>query len=262
MTKSRSSLAYRRRPFDEADRAKLWRWRKSLGWSIERIRKRLDRTGESCRQELARLEQMEQDTIRERLDRNRADRVAQRREKFRRDISDERFWDNVDDQVAEKAGGFLPPKEDARKRLRADVILKLYNQKSITKAEHDAALSIRDVVYAIGRGLFPMRALEDLGTYIDGGAPYRDPLNRMNKAEYDTWLKVYVPWSTAMGRAPVGQSGRYLLELIHDIAIDNWGPRQADKAYRIGNGRSLEYLRQGLEDYAKRAGFISKGRAA
>lgn len=250
-----SSLAHRRRDWNDDDRRKLWHRRRSRKWTFTRIAQELDRTAKSCEDEFARMMALV-------LDENRSARVAARRERFRREIEDAHFWDSVDDQVAEKAGGFLPPKEDARKRLRADVILKLYNQKSITKAEHDAALSIRDVVYAIGRGLFPMRALEDLGTYIDGGAPYRDPLNRMSKAEYDTWLKVYVPWSTAMGRAPVGQSGRYLLELIHDIAIDNWGPRQADKAYRIGNGRSLEYLRQGLEDYAKRAGFISKGRAA
>lgn len=248
-----TGLAHRRRDWNDDDRRVLWHRRRTRKWAFARIAQELDRTARSCEDEFERLLA---DVL------ARSARVAARRERFRREIEDSHFWDSVDDKVAEKAGGFLPPTENMRKRLRADVVLKLYNQGSITRAEHDAALGIRDILHAVGRGLFPVQSLVDLGTHIDGGSPYRDPLGRMKKAEYETWAKVFVPWANAMGRVPVGNSGRYLRELVEDIVVENIGPRQADKAYRIGNGRALTYLKQGLSDYAQRAGFISKGRAA
>lgn len=262
----KTTRAHRSRPWTETDRVILWRLRKR----VREAAAVLNRTQASCRRELVCIawERAEREALRQIMRAealaSRSKRVEMNRRIFRAVVAERNIRDRLDDTRARDNGGFLPPTEAMKKRQRPDVVLKLLNAKSISQAEHDAAMSIRHILYVIGKGLFPQRSLEDLGTHIDGGSPYRDPLGRMTKTEYETWSKVFMPWANAMAKVRVGQSGRHLRDLVQDIVTDNWGPSQIDRAYGLprGKGRATKYLKQGLEDYARRAGFISRGRRA
>ena len=149
----------------------------------------------------------------------------------------------------------VSPTAQTRAKCRVDVVLKL-NQSGRLWNEHlDAALEIRSVFEAFGRGLHPSAVALDSPGSQPKRARFRTPLDRMSRTEWETWRKNYVPWSKAEGRVIIGR-GETRLRLTIDIVADNLGLRAIEQFYGIRHGRAYASLRASLHQYGVLAGWL------
>jgi hypothetical protein len=139
------------------------------------------------------------------------------------------------------------------RKLRADVVLRLYRRGSIDMAQRLAAEEIREVWMALGRGLFPQSRFGFQQPVVARGRRgYRDPFERLSDRQRRLYERRYRIWAAEVGRMKVGPV-RTLAALVHEIVIENRGPRQLDRDWRLRNGTAREHLRDALDLYASLA---------
>jgi hypothetical protein len=168
--------------------------------------------------------------------------------------------------------GYAPTPETVAK-LRTDTVQRLHRQGRLTIEQLQAAEEIRRVWQAVGRGLFPTAARLEGVRRAAAGQP-RDPIDRMSDGEERAFRRRYRPWAREMERAPVARSatagrmtagvaagggaGRGLscLQLVYDMVIDNYGPRQVEQMHRLRHGLAMQGLRLALQRYAEIAEWV------
>jgi hypothetical protein len=149
-------------------------------------------------------------------------------------------------------GRAIPPTPETRARLRRDVVWNLHRAGKLDARHMEAALEIRAVLEAVGRGMFPTS-----GGALEGGvpvqkAPGRDFLDRMSAEERRKWERRYLPWTKAMAvHVAAALPPVRWLQLVLDIVNDNAGPRDVERRYALRHGAAVDYLRQALEIYGR-----------
>lgn len=140
-----------------------------------------------------------------------------------------------------------PTPETARK-LKTDVILKMYRRGTIGKHELWAAEEIRTYWGAFMRMAFRPRVLD--GTQ-DCRAQGRAPLmpSEMLTAREHEIAKRYREWSRKAGASKFGFSTA--LEAVIAVVIDNQSPRYIDRANRAENGKSALVTKHWLGEYGR-----------
>ena len=130
------------------------------------------------------------------------------------------------------------PTPETLAKMESDVVRDMFlsGRSMIKQAHWDAALELRAVHAAIGRGMFPAFRPQE-GGHI--GYRQRDFLDLMSPAERLAWAEHYVPWTRRVGRA-----ARHAWALV----IDN-------DATAAGN---IEAAVSGLRIYAEIAGFCGR----
>ena len=149
------------------------------------------------------------------------------------------------------------PTPETMKKLRSDVIAKLARQQKISPHLEKAALEVRLVWYAIGRGLLAGAASVEPRT--GGKGAFRDPMDRMTQHELHCWQRHYGPWATWAGRQQVARTT--LLDVVLAICCDNMAPsgiHGLDRWLGVRQGRALAALVTGLDKYAEIAGLQTR----
>jgi hypothetical protein len=136
------------------------------------------------------------------------------------------------------------------RKLRSDVLLRLWRRGSIDDIQRLSADEIRETWMILSRGLFASGRMDaSLPAEKRGRRNLRDPYDRFSSAQRRRYENRYRPWIAETGRMKVGGSHR-LSGLTHEILVENRGPRQIDRAWRLRNGTAVQLLRDSLDLYA------------
>ena len=195
---------------------------------------------------------------------DRAERPARR---LKPPIGRERPWQEKRDpkpriavpgqaRVADERVG---PTPETAAKLRRDLVARLAQQGRLGGEQVRAALEIRRVWEAFGRGLFPT---------VDTTAPiaerrkqalFIDPIDRLTPAEERAWRLRYRPWAREMAvTVAAGAIRTTRLQLILDVVVDNHGLREVEGWYRMRHGGAIEHIRAALHRYAEIAGWVDE----
>lgn len=158
-------------------------------------------------------------------------------------------------EKAEDAEGRGPTPE-TKAKLKSDVVLKLYQAKRLTREQFCAAEEIRQIWEAMGRGMFPSSGALLFGA---GGGNPGSPVERLSEDEEWKWKNNYTPWAKGIGKKEaIVESVVTYSQLVYDVVVDNRGPSQLEKEYKItaGKGKVTKLLQTALTEYAVIAGWL------
>ncbi len=152
-------------------------------------------------------------------------------------------------QQKEKVETVSPTPQTVRK-LRTDTVLRHVRRGRLTPFHMDAALEIRSVHEAVGRGMFPTSQLMAFGEAKKAGPGGRDFMARMADRERYVWEHHYLPWCAALGaRKTRGPDPVSWLTVVTAIIVDNITLREAEARFGLSRGDGLTLLRAGLDCY-------------
>ena len=172
---------------------------------------------------------------------------SRRRVRLKRIATD--FPDPDLPDTARDARAIRPTPETLRK-LQQDVVVELVREGSLRPHHQDAALEIRAVHEAVGRGMFARSSCDP--TAGSSGRAYgpRDFTQRMSARERRLWETRYLPWSRDMALAVVaGLPGTRWMQLAIDIVVDNHAVGTVEERYRLSPGTAIRYLAEALDRY-------------
>lgn len=160
------------------------------------------------------------------------------------------------DSAPEPAAG---PTPETVHKLRCDIVARLAGQGRLGPEQTRAAIEIRRVWTAFGRGLFPTaRGIAPIAQRRKQ-AMFADPIDRLTPQEENAWRLRYRPWAREMAvTITAGAIRTTRLQLILDIVIDNHGLRQVEGWYRMRHGAAIEHVRAALHRYAEIAGWVDE----
>lgn len=151
----------------------------------------------------------------------------------------------------------IPPTAETVAKVRRDVINRLYSEGRIRPEHVDAALEIRRVWEAFGRGLFPGSQISDRVPQPHIKAMFRDPIDRLTPAEDIAWRQRYRPWAREMALLIVTGTVRVSrLQLMLDVVVDNNSIREVEGWYRMRHGMAFDHIRASLHRYCRMAGWV------
>lgn len=151
----------------------------------------------------------------------------------------------------------IPPTAETVAKVRTDVINRLYSEGRLRPEHVDAALEIRRVWEAFGRGLFPGSHISDRIPQPHVKAMFMDPIDRLTPAEEIAWRRRYRPWAREMALLIVTGTVRVSrLQLMLDVVVDNNSIRQVEGWYRMRHGMAFDHIRAALHRYCRMAGWI------
>lgn len=153
--------------------------------------------------------------------------------------------------------GIPPTPETARKR-RDDIIEDLRKRKKLWAEHENAALEIRTVWEAIGRGLFPRAVSLDAAIRPPKGTRYKDFLGRMTDSEMAMWRNNYTPWKAIESNILVTVGRGTRAQMVFDIVVENFQLRQVEMGYGMRHGTAVTELRESLHNYAEIAGWVRR----
>ena len=165
---------------------------------------------------------------------------------------------NEADRTDDKPEPIGPTPETASK-LRRDIVERLAREGRLGREQVRAALEIRRVWEAFGRGLFP--AARPIAPVAERRkrAMFSDPIDRLTPEEENAWRLRYRPWAREMAvTVAAGAIRTTRLQLILDIVIDNHGLREVEGWYRMRHGGAVEHIRAALHRYAGIAGWVDE----
>ena len=149
------------------------------------------------------------------------------------------------------------PTPETVRKLRHDIVARLARDGRLGKEQVRAALEIRRVWEAFGRGLFPAARPAAPLAERRRRAMFTDPIDRLSPAEELAWRLRYRPWAREMAvTVAAGAVRTTRLQLILDVVIDNHGLRQVEGWYRMRHGAAVEHIRAALHRYAELAGWV------
>ena len=159
-------------------------------------------------------------------------------------------------RVAEECVG---PTPETASRLRRDLVARLAREGRLGPEQVRAALEVRRVWEAFGRGLFP--TVDATAPIVQRGkhAMFVDPIERLTPAEERAWRLRYRPWAREMAvTVAAGAIRTTRLQLILDVVVDNHGLREVEGWYRMRHGGAIEHVRAALHRYAEIAGWVDE----
>ena len=162
--------------------------------------------------------------------------------------------DRTDDRTED-----IGPTPETAGKLRHDIVERLAREGRLGGEQVRAALEIRRVWEALGRGLFP--AARPIAPIAERRkrAMFSDPIDRLTPEEETAWRLRYRPWAREMAvTVAAGVIRTTRLQLILDIVIDNHGLREVEGWYRMRHGGAIEHIRAALHRYAEIAGWVDE----
>lgn len=138
----------------------------------------------------------------------------------------------------------IPPTPETLAKLRYDVIERLFRDGRLREEHVRAANEIRRVWEAVGRALFPSSSTVDGQRQPHMRRIFKEPAQRMSDIDEVIWRRRYRPWADEMSIPIVAGTVRVSrLQLVLDVAVDNYGLRQieADSTSREGEGVRRRY---------------------
>ena len=154
------------------------------------------------------------------------------------------------------------PTEQTKAKLKADVVLRLYQQGRLNCAQLKAAEEIRDIWEAIGRGLFPFRGTDDPMLRSANRGSFRHPVDRMSGHEERAWRENYCPWKEVMAAPAFAGRPVTIHALVHEVVVGNRGPRQLEDELGVRHGTVFGVLSEALQTYAEIAGWSTRRKSA
>ena len=151
------------------------------------------------------------------------------------------------------------PTPETAAKLRRDIVVRLAQEGRLDREQVAAALEVRRVWEAFGRGLFP--ATNTLAPVAGRRkqAMFIDPIDRLTRQEEAAWRLRYRPWAREMAvTVAAGAIRTSRLQLILDIVVDNHGLREVEGWYRMRHGGAIEHIRAALHRYAEIAGWVDE----
>ena len=165
--------------------------------------------------------------------------------------------DRTDDRTED-----IGPTPETAGKLRHDIVERLAREGRLGREQVRAALEIRRVWEAFGRGLFPAARPIALIAERRKHAMFSDPIDRLTPEEETAWRLRYRPWAREMAvTVAAGVIRTTRLQLILDIVIDNHGLREVEGWYRmrhVRHGGAVEHIRAALHRYAEIAGWVDE----
>ncbi len=123
----------------------------------------------------------------------------------------------------------VPPTAETVTKLRRDVVDRLYQEGRLAPELLSAAVEIRRVWEAFGRGLFPGSNIGEGIRQSHRRAMFVDPIERMTASEEIAWRVRYRPWAREMALMVAAGTVRVSrLQLVLDVVVDNHGLRQVE----------------------------------
>jgi len=164
----------------------------------------------------------------------------------------------LEESIRERQGRLGPTPETA-KRLRPDIVVRLYKQGKLVRPEFDAASEIRDARGAIARVLFPSRSMEGTGNKTRGSFSGTVGLEKLSPDEARLWDR-YVWWSRRYVDCPFDGVFITRLQIILGVVENNLGLSQIEKAMGIRRRHDkgaviMPIVRAALWDYAEVSGY-------
>lgn len=151
------------------------------------------------------------------------------------------------------------PTPETAAKLRRDLVRRLAEEGRLGREQVRAALEVRRVWEAFGRGLFPATSVFSPVVGRKGRAMFADPVERLTRAEEAAWRLRYRPWAREMAvTVAAGAIRTTRLQLILDVVVDNHGLRQVEGWYRMRHGSAVEHVRAALHRYAEIAGWVDE----
>lgn len=153
---------------------------------------------------------------------------------------------------------------ETRAKLKADQVQALFRRGTLDKVHVEAAERIAAVREALGRGLAPGAA--QIGDRVQGGAAFRDPLQRMSEREGRWWLAEYRPWLADLVSDPICRVTKTKRQVFNcaigftmAVVVENWCLADAEDYCRMPRnmGVGAVLLRIALDRYALIAGLRS-----
>ena len=152
---------------------------------------------------------------------------------------------------SEKQETGIPPTPETMRKLREDVIVRLVRKGLLMPHHQDAAMEIRSVHEAVGRGMFARSSFNPDAGRSPRGHTARDFTDRMSSHERHNWERHYIPWSREMAVAvAAGMAGTRWMQLVTDIVVDNHAIRAVEDRYGLRHGTEVHYLVEALDRYA------------
>ena len=163
-------------------------------------------------------------------------------------VASQLFRERLDDE-REKLGQ-LGPTPETRRKLRADVILRLFAQGKLGRPEVTAAERIREARAAVARALYPARVMEPQTTRVKGLWTGKSGIERLSDRELVLWTQ-YIGWAVGMTGQPFGKSEVTKLEIVLDVIEENLGPSQIERLYGLpeAKGGVTRILADALFEY-------------
>ncbi|MDE0334638.1 MAG: hypothetical protein OXI64_06735 [Defluviicoccus sp.] len=156
---------------------------------------------------------------------------------------------------AQEAG----PTPETAAKLRRDLVRRLAAEGRLGREQVRAALEVRRVWEAFGRGLFPATNTMAGAAGRARRAMFADPIDRLTRAEEAAWRLRYRPWAREMAvTVAAGAIRTTRLQLILDVVVDNQGLREVEGWYRMRHGGAIEHIRAALHRYAEIAGWVDE----
>lgn len=138
---------------------------------------------------------------------------------------------------------------ETKNKLRHDVVLKLYSDGKLSKAELEAAEQIRAIMEAVEIAAFAKSSFDGVP-----GPMYRSPPSpisaRLEPSIRKAWKDNYMPWTVILPHRH--------LEAITLVVKHNWKRREVERKLFLKNGTATVILKAGLYAYAEMAGFVSR----
>ena len=150
----------------------------------------------------------------------------------------------------EKQESSIPPTPETMRKLREDAIVRLVRKGHLLPHHQAAALEIRSVHEAVGRGMFARSSYSPAAGRSPRRHTARDFADRMSSRERHNWERHYIPWSHEMAVAvAAGMAGTRWMQLVTDIVVDNHAIRAVEDRYGLRHGTAVRYLVEALERY-------------
>ena len=157
------------------------------------------------------------------------------------------------------AGDDTGPTPETAAKLRRDIVARLSQEGRLGREQVRAALEIRRVWEAFGRGLFPATNTMAPAVGRRKHAMFVDPIDRLSREEEAAWRLRYRPWAREMAvTVAAGAIRTTRLQLILDIVVDNHGLREVEGWYRMRHGGAIEHIGAALHRYAEIAGWVNE----
>ena len=144
-------------------------------------------------------------------------------------------------------GDNVGPTPETAAKLRRDIVVRLAQEGRLGGEQVAAALEVRRVWEAFGRGLFPSTNTLAPVAGRRKQAMFIDPIDRLTRREEAAWRLRYRPWAREMAvTVAAGAIRTSRLQLILDIVVDNHGLREVEGWYRMRHGGAIEHIRAAL----------------
>lgn len=138
------------------------------------------------------------------------------------------------------------PTPETKAKLRPDNLVYLWKRHTLTDAQYQAALDIRELMEAQSARYLKSANFEGAPSSRRAGQVH--PLDGLPHALFARFHNKYMPWRLAMEKRQVTKGVR-LLTLVFEVVANGRGLRDLDAEYRVKRGTCGKLFCEALDSY-------------